>query len=159
MGINIPDIWCVIHLGRPWTLLDYSQESGRAGRDGLASEAVIVHPQGWDDLDLWVDQVSDAEFERVQAYMEVIKGVGCRRYVLDQYLDGMVDRYTRQQCQDQDPDKLPCNACRLDRQDKPTPTPLPLLLPAVSAAESNIDMSDWPNDPPNAQNRPVLLNC
>jgi superfamily II DNA helicase RecQ len=52
MGIDIPDIWCVIHLGRPRMLLDYSQESGRAGRDGLASEAVIIHLQGWDDLDL-----------------------------------------------------------------------------------------------------------
>jgi superfamily II DNA helicase RecQ len=77
MGIDIPDIWCVIHLGRPRTLLDYGQESGRAGHDRLASKAVIMHPQGWDNLDLWVDWVSDAEFERVQAYMEVVEGVGC----------------------------------------------------------------------------------
>jgi superfamily II DNA helicase RecQ len=83
MGIDIPDIWCVIHLGRPRTLLDYGQDSGRAGRDGLASEAVIIHPQGWDDLDPWINQVSDGDFERVQAYMEVVEGVGCRRYVLD----------------------------------------------------------------------------
>jgi superfamily II DNA helicase RecQ len=77
MGIDIPDIRCVIYLGRPRTLLDYGQESGRAGRDGLASEAVIIHPQGWDDLDPWIDQVSDGDFERVQAYMEVVEGVGC----------------------------------------------------------------------------------
>jgi superfamily II DNA helicase RecQ len=77
MGIDIPDIRCVIHLGRLRTLLDYGQESGRAGQDGLASEAVIIHLQGWDDLDLWIDQVSDGDFERVQTYMEVVEGVGC----------------------------------------------------------------------------------
>jgi superfamily II DNA helicase RecQ len=77
MGIDIPDIWCVIHVGQPRTLLDYSQESGRAGRDGLASEAVIIHPQGWDNLDPWINQVSDGNFKRVQAYMEVLEGVGC----------------------------------------------------------------------------------
>jgi superfamily II DNA helicase RecQ len=96
MGINIPDIQYVIHLGQPWTLLDYGQESGRAGQDGLASKAVIIHLQGWDDLNLWINQVSDSDFERVQAYMEVVEGVGCQWYILDQYLDRTVNRYTRQ---------------------------------------------------------------
>ena len=90
--------------------------------------------------------------------MEVVEGVECCWYVLDQYLDGMVNGYTCQQCQDQDPDKLPCNTCRPDRQDKQTPIPLLLLLPAVLAAECNINISNQPNDPPNAQNRPVLLD-
>ncbi|KAL4756069.1 P-loop containing nucleoside triphosphate hydrolase protein [Aspergillus foveolatus] len=85
MGIDIPDIRCVINLGRPRTLLDNGQESGRAGRDGLASEAVIMHPQGWDDLDPWVDRVSAAEFERVQAYKKVVEGVGCRRDLLQEH--------------------------------------------------------------------------
>jgi superfamily II DNA helicase RecQ len=114
MGIDIPDIWCVIHLGRPRILLDYGQESGRAGQDSLASEAVIIHLQGWDDRDPWIDQVSDGDFKRVQAYMEVVEGVGCQQYVLDQYLNGTVNVYTRQQCQDVDLDKLLCNACNPD---------------------------------------------
>ena len=159
MGINIPNIWYMIYLGWPWMLLDYSQESRRAGRDSLASKAIIVHPQGWDDLDPWVDWVSDAEFERVQAYMEVVEGVGCHQYILDQYLDRTVNRYTRQQCQDQDPDKLPYNACQLDGQDKQTPILLLLLSPAALAAECNVNISNQPNNPPNTQNGPVLLNC
>ncbi|KAL4732842.1 P-loop containing nucleoside triphosphate hydrolase protein, partial [Aspergillus similis] len=151
MGIDIPDIRCVIHLGRPRTLLDYGQESGRAGRDGQASEAIIIHPQGWDDLDPWIDQVSDEDFERVQTYMEVVEGVGCRRYVLDQYLDGTVNGYTRQQCQDVDPDELLCDACNPDwQEDHSSPTPLASSAPASEpqTSESDIEMSDLPANPP-----------
>lgn len=31
MGLDMPDIRGIIHLGQPRTLLDYGQESGRAG--------------------------------------------------------------------------------------------------------------------------------
>jgi superfamily II DNA helicase RecQ len=39
MGLDIPDIRSIIHLGTPRTLEDYRQESGRDGRDGKRSEA------------------------------------------------------------------------------------------------------------------------
>ena len=42
MGIDITDIRLIVHIGWPRTLLDYAQESGRAGRDRLKSEAVII---------------------------------------------------------------------------------------------------------------------
>ena len=118
MGIDIPDVRCVIHLGRPRTLLEYGQESGRAGRDGFASEAIILHPHGWHSQDPWMDRVPEADFQQVQEYMEVVEGTGCRRYILDQYLDGTVDGYTRRQCQDIDPGELPCDACDPDWEAK-----------------------------------------
>jgi superfamily II DNA helicase RecQ len=34
MGVNFPDARYVIHWGPPRNMLDYHQESGRAGRDG-----------------------------------------------------------------------------------------------------------------------------
>ena len=42
IGIDITDIRLIIRIGWPRILLDYAQESGRAGRDRLKSEAVII---------------------------------------------------------------------------------------------------------------------
>ena len=42
MGIDITDIRLIVYISWPRTLLDYAQESGRAGRDRLKSEAVII---------------------------------------------------------------------------------------------------------------------
>ncbi|KAI9035075.1 uncharacterized protein KD926_004657 [Aspergillus affinis] len=57
MGVDIPDIRCIIHLGTPRTLLDYAQESGRAGRDGQTSQAIIIQPAGWDEPAIWMQDV------------------------------------------------------------------------------------------------------
>lgn len=43
MGINIPDIYTVINYGAPSTLESFSQESGRAGRDGNAAFSVLLY--------------------------------------------------------------------------------------------------------------------
>jgi superfamily II DNA helicase RecQ len=89
---------------------EYGQESGRAGRDGQASEAVIIHPEEWETPDPWLGKIDEVEFQRVQLYISA----GCRRYVLDGYMDGTVGGYTRQQCQDQDSRELACDSCEPD---------------------------------------------
>ena len=46
LGIDRPDVRVVIHIGPIYQMRSYSQESGRAGRDGQRSEAIILMPVG-----------------------------------------------------------------------------------------------------------------
>jgi superfamily II DNA/RNA helicase len=92
MGVDIPDIEWIIHADEPRDMLDYAQESGRAGRDGRTSHAILI--TGYDDD---VDSL-------VQAYVDG-EG-GCRRRIPGAYLDG---EDGRGRCRS---DEEPCDLCQ-----------------------------------------------
>ncbi|KAF2801298.1 uncharacterized protein BDZ99DRAFT_403678, partial [Mytilinidion resinicola] len=43
LGINMPTIRAVVHVGTIRKMRYYAQESGRAGRNGRKSKAIIMH--------------------------------------------------------------------------------------------------------------------
>jgi superfamily II DNA helicase RecQ len=118
MGLDISNIYCIIHLGRPRSLLEYGQESGHAGRDGKPSEAVVIIPNpepeaSWDPE----KTPSLADQGLVQRYLDVANQMRadgaprCRRVVLDEYFDGVLDGYIRRHCRDNNAEESPCDAC------------------------------------------------
>jgi ATP-dependent DNA helicase RecQ len=87
MGIDKPNVRFVTHTGAPKSLEHYQQETGRAGRDGLDSECVLIYSGS--DFVIWRkmndELVGDArtQMERNLRVMEgFCTGVVCRHRAL-----------------------------------------------------------------------------
>jgi superfamily II DNA helicase RecQ len=106
MGVDIADIRCIIHIEWPLTLLDYAQESGRAGRDGQRSEAVVIAHEGGQ----WGAKDSEDEMQqaRVRRLVDGVEGrTVCRRVILGEYLD----RRERERTECEEGEEK-CDVCR-----------------------------------------------
>jgi ATP-dependent DNA helicase RecQ len=89
MGIDKPDVRFVAHMDLPGSLEAFYQETGRAGRDGLQAETLLLY--GMQDVVLRRRMIEDRdapeEVKRVEnAKLEALLGVcetaGCRRQAI-----------------------------------------------------------------------------
>ena len=95
MGIDRSDVRFVVHAGAPQSLEHYQQEAGRAGRDGLEAECVLVYSGG--DFARWrvmFDEGSDAEARRalLRDMERYASSVGCRHRRLVSYFGDAFDK-------------------------------------------------------------------
>ena len=121
MGINKPDVRFVIHYALPKSIEEYYQEIGRAGRDGLSSEALLLYSAG--DIHrirfFFKDKSDDESFKAeklLQAMIDYAQCRTCRRKFLLNYFgeeytpptDSSQDQNARDKNGTQDQNAAPC---------------------------------------------------
>lgn len=100
LGINKPNVRFVVHYDMPRTLESFYQETGRAGRDGLAAEALFLYDsQDIDKIKKRIaqnenEQRANVEQQRFAAMAGFAEAQICRRQVLLNYFA----EYTHKGC-------------------------------------------------------------
>ena len=92
MGIDKPDVRFVVHANIPKNIEAYYQETGRAGRDGLPSNALMLY--GMRDVALQRSFIEEGdappqqkriESSKLNALLGLCEAAGCRRQILLSY--------------------------------------------------------------------------
>jgi ATP-dependent DNA helicase RecQ len=107
MGIDRSDVRCVIHAAMPKSIEHYQQETGRAGRDGLEAECVLLYSAAdvlrWESLieksaaDAGgAPEIIAASRALLEQMRRICSGVHCRHRKLSEYFG---QEYTKPNCE------------------------------------------------------------
>jgi ATP-dependent DNA helicase RecQ len=151
MGIDRSDVRFVVHAGAPQSLEHYQQEAGRAGRDGLEAECVLIYSGG--DFARWrvmFDEAPDAEARRalLRDMERYASSVGCRHRRLVSYFG---ERFDKSDCG-------ACDYCLGELEAVPDPIPLARkILSAVARVNQRFGAAHVVNVLRGRQTEAVLL--
>jgi ATP-dependent DNA helicase RecQ len=109
MGIDRSDVRCVIHAAMPKSIEHYQQETGRAGRDGLEAECVLLYSAAdvirWESLIEMSAAEAGAVAEIVAAARDLLEhmrrfctSVHCRHHQLSAYFGQKLSKPTCEAC-------------------------------------------------------------
>jgi ATP-dependent DNA helicase RecQ len=107
MGIDRSDVRCVIHAAMPKSIEHYQQETGRAGRDGLEAECVLLYSAAdalrWESLiersaadAAAAPEIIAASRELLDHMRRLCSGVHCRHRKLSEYFG---QAYSKPNCE------------------------------------------------------------
>ncbi len=142
MGIDKSNVRYVIHASLPKSIEHYQQESGRAGRDGLAAECYLFHHE--EDYGLWryiLDQQDTAArevgVEKLDAMYRFATGNACRHRAILTYFGEEYDKPSCEACDvcgvgegmpEIEATDLSDPTDQSDRCDQPPAEPVPVAL-------------------------------
>jgi len=97
MGIDKSNVRYIVHYDIPKNIESYYQETGRAGRDGLAAEALLLFGYGDVALARGLIEKSDngahrrVELHKLNAMLGFAEALSCRRQILLSYFGERLD--------------------------------------------------------------------